>query len=187
MRVITSEMENAVNVAVDWWCDIITHPRMSSHIPTNEQIGLYKSLLKNSIIIAWRTIGCRTFVLGTDYEPDEVLSAPAEEVGIDDECFPWKTTMWVSKDIIKVRTKMHGPLNVIWGTRLAVIRDTLIELNDRDEKEICNFLTEDLESLIDIVDAAKRVVESSDARAQIASMDGLRSTIAVLEHAQFTC
>ena len=187
MRAITSEMESAVNVAVDWWCDIITHPRMSSHIPTKEQIELYKPLLKNSIVGAWLTLGCRTFVLGTDYEPDEVLSSPASEVGIDCECFPWKTTMWVSKDIIKVRTKMHGPLSVIWGTRLAIIRDTLIELNDSDEKEICNFLTDDLESLIDIVDAAKRVVESSDARAQIASMDGLRSTIAVLEHAQFTC
>ena len=35
MRVITSEMENAVNVAVDWWCDMITHPKFNCVYKSN--------------------------------------------------------------------------------------------------------------------------------------------------------
>ena len=66
MRVITSEMENAVNVAVDWWCDIITHPRMSSHIPTNDLYYIL-SVVKDK---SFRNESVGAYIMSLNYVKD---------------------------------------------------------------------------------------------------------------------
>jgi hypothetical protein len=41
--------------------------------------------------------------IGVDYHPDGILTRAAESAGIDvDGILPWKTTMWIEKDVVTV-------------------------------------------------------------------------------------
>jgi len=52
--------------------------------------------------------------ISCDYAPDIFLSDIAVKYGIDCSCFPWKTTMLISKDEVKVSCGCGRPYNTIY-------------------------------------------------------------------------
>ncbi len=148
------DREQAIDAAVNWWCDVITHPRFdcgdksetgatmnllgtilsSKNRITPEQIERYKPLLKESINTQWEREGGKLIVVASDYGPDYTLLVPAQTVGIDECVFPWKTTMWIYIDAVKVSGGRDAGIEVIWKALPdSTSRPDKIEVNEQEE------------------------------------------------------
>ena len=56
-------------------------------------------------------------VLHVDYGPDMVLSAAAVSAGVSTSNFPWKTTMWISKNQVHVMSGYTGALVALYANK----------------------------------------------------------------------
>ena len=102
--------EDAVKMA-NWWADQITNPNQNMgteeqggndtinllgtllaarYMPNNEQINVFRDKLTEIIV----TKGVSD--LSVDYGPDVYLSEAAEYAGINPNCFPWKSSTYIT-------------------------------------------------------------------------------------------
>ncbi len=120
-------------VAAKWWAKAIMRPKfdngdkgrtgdmtsmlamlLSSHNPvTNDQADAFEQALTEAICAEVAKYG--SCYLDVDYHPDRILYEAAQKAGItSDSCFPWKTTMRVSKDYVSVSAGYAAPHEKLW-------------------------------------------------------------------------
>ena len=109
--------DNQIEIAVRWWMDALKNPTFKddkdgAEISTafmfvkiaqrlnpvsEDKIKLFGDNLRNIL----QNTRNRT-ILCTDYDPDDILSEALEKAGIKDAVMPWKTTMWMLENTVKV-------------------------------------------------------------------------------------
>ena len=76
-------------------------------------------------------------ILAADYNPCRTLRISAEVAGISSSNFPWKTTMWISKNHVAVRYGYRAPKEILYANKqyyrelIADTEDCLF--NNREE------------------------------------------------------
>lgn len=127
-----------IEVAIEWWSKALLNPKFqtlsdkersdpgsfpaaaaelmasSSHkAPAEEQINKFKAVLREEIALMLKD-GYVT--LHVDYHPCNALASAAMGAGIDTSksSFPWKTTMWILDDYVKVSCGYQEPAETIW-------------------------------------------------------------------------
>ena len=108
-------------VAADWWTDYILNPKEEkydnsigaimanaiattvkeySSVPTEEQIGIFNSVLQNQIRMDLLAYGC--CVIGDNYNFSRKLDVASRTAEINSS-FPWNTTMTVYSDEVVLK------------------------------------------------------------------------------------
>lgn len=104
--------------AAKWWGDILCHHHDNgandeangmammladllamSNKPTDEQISKFVEVLTNKL----ECMDDHTVTMYCDYHPDMILLDVANEIGIDESVFPYKTGMTIFGDKVTVR------------------------------------------------------------------------------------
>ena len=134
---MVSNLES-VQVAIEWWVNKISHPKMFSNGDesdinqfaaflasmfaykmsrelTLEQIEIFKESLDEKI--SSEIVDKGFCVLRTDYEPQDVLAQAAASAGIDSALFPWKTYMNVTENSVKVRSAYGADSETIFSSK----------------------------------------------------------------------
>lgn len=123
--------EEMITIAVDWWANKLQNVRHDNgdpasilammmadmiaekHIPTEEQIDIFKRELKTRIEErlehpVWPE--CR---LSCDYGPCKELADAAKAAGIDNSRFPYKTHMRITEEAVSVAAGYAQPFVTI--------------------------------------------------------------------------
>lgn len=135
------EKYKSINVATNWWTEKITTPTafnngdnsragdmatmlalmLASQNRSNlsdKQVEDFKQLLGNAIEKQLDTRGYCS--LEVDYEPEGILYEVAAETEIDSSLFPWKTTMKITKNEVKVSEGYGSEYQVIYPVKYKV-------------------------------------------------------------------
>lgn len=122
-------------VAAKWWADKLRHigpgnfnmgdstpnggaamasgTRLALRFqPAEENIDCFEEILEKKIEEIVEEYG--SAILSVDYGPDWILSKVAENANVSTHGFPWKTTMWISKKRVSVRSGYRAPTKVIY-------------------------------------------------------------------------
>lgn len=86
--------------------------------PSTKQLASFKSALIEGIEKSeGHYRGAGYCILRVDYHPEDELASAAKVAGISDNCFSWKTTMWIYPDYIQVKVGYGAPIQVIYGVK----------------------------------------------------------------------
>lgn len=117
MSDITPITEEQITKAVEWWANSLERPKFDNgdppptggttmalammaaagSDPQAESLDTFKCVLADKIRI--NAVRHNLDVtMGVDYHPDLMLSEAANEAGISDMRFSWKTQMWITRD-----------------------------------------------------------------------------------------
>lgn len=134
------KMNSAIEVASNWWADAIKNPSFDNgdpftsifatlltadmDKPSNDKVEKFKKYLADEIrkgIIE----NPNYFTLSVDYDPDEHLSKAASKAHLDTSVasFPWKTTMFVTRDKVSVRAGYGAAEEVLYDANQSSMSD----------------------------------------------------------------
>ena len=125
--------DTAGHAAAKWWSDAIETPKFDNgdnsqtgattmmlaqlsvkeHAP--EALGRFASILGQAI--GAKLEDADTVIISVDYSPCRILYDAAEEARLKVSgltTFPWKTHMWVKKDIVTVSHGYRAPVKTVW-------------------------------------------------------------------------
>ena len=127
-------------MASNWWADAIKNPSFDNgdpftsifatlltadmDKPSNDKVEKFKKYLADEIrkgIIE----NPNYFTLSVDYDPDEHLSKAASKAHLDTSVasFPWKTTMFVTRDKVSVRAGYGAAEEVLYDANQSSMSD----------------------------------------------------------------
>lgn len=126
-------MRDAIEAAAKWWANVIANPKfdaLGGERDSSMELGQIMATLINRkapavdterfrVALVDRLLAAtpheRRFV-DVDYGPDAVLSDAARAAGITDPSFtfPWKTSMWIDADRVRVRYGYGADIVTIW-------------------------------------------------------------------------
>lgn len=126
-----SELDKICKLASNWWYNTIQNPKFDNGDETRlssilgilavqkaelDQYKLFKEKLYNKIKEELlKRNESDVFILSCDYSPDRNLCNIADQCNISLNNFPWKTTMWVSRNHIKVSYGYRNPFNLLYA------------------------------------------------------------------------
>lgn len=73
--------------------------------PSASNINKFEELLAETIKEQVEVRG--SLILSCDYHPNYILEDIAQKAGISKDVFPWKTTMWITKDKVTVKARYN--------------------------------------------------------------------------------
>lgn len=132
---IKSQNKSAVKVAADWWvnkisvttpdkfnmgedgyesymCLILAMNNSLQNTPKEEKTEKLRAKLIT--VISQRLEKHGSCTLRTDYHPEGELYEIANELGISESCFPWKTCMDISNEKVEVKCGYGAPFETIY-------------------------------------------------------------------------
>lgn len=132
---MAKSIKEIADIAAGWWADVVANPKFDNG--DDSQSGgiamvmamMGKKEIEPVTIEKFREVLSRAIeakinknpdykgVIGCDYGPDGTLRAAAEEAGMPDNNFPWKTTMWFDQNHVSVSYGYRGKTQFLYANK----------------------------------------------------------------------
>lgn len=147
---MSKTINEITEIAANWWGDVICNPKfdngdsgstgglgmmlalMNTKPVENETKQkfikeLQERIIKQLQIEIDKGYGRKQMIISVDYHPDQILNDCAIIAGINSNNFPWKTTMWISTNVVCVRYGYSAPNKYLYSNKeywSSKIKDT---------------------------------------------------------------